>query len=712
MYDDQKDRENRKAEEHTAIPLTGGDKEPESSAEAPMSEPAAPETPTEDPVTEAEAPETPAEEPVAESTGTETPAEGPIEEESAAPETPEENPAPEMTDGESVQEPAATEGQPSDVPTNSTGTPNTMPPYYHGQYGPAGYPGNQQPWRGYSSPYQQPYGTPSPNNGAGGNAQKQYPYGNNRPYYGNPGNYQGQAQNNQPYGTPGWNNGQPQNNQSYGAPNWNNGQAQNNQPYGTPGWNNGQPQSNQPYGTPNWNNGQPQNYQPYGTPGWNNSQPQNYQPYGTPGWNNGQPPYYQQNQRPPKAKGGLKVLWVLLISLAVVFVVAFGTYAVWEALGYAQDSTGTSESGVPTLPEDSSSLPSEDENVVPAPEGDVTAPDGSGIELQSIPATGELAAKDVYSKVAPSIVCLISTSDTGSGIGSGIILTSDGYIATNSHVVNDSKDTKVQVLLYGGEEYQGTIVGIDKVTDLAVIKIDAEGLTPAEFGDSSELVVGQDVVAIGSPSSIAYKSSMTRGIISGLDRTVSYSDENNMTYIQTDVAISPGNSGGALVNMYGQVVGITSSKISGVSYEGINFAIPSAKAQPILNQLMVNGYVENRPRLGVTCTSVTLQEQMYGVPAGVRIVSIDENSAFSGTDVQVNDIITQIDGRSFSGTSELYQILALYKPGDTVTVTMYRADEITNRGSNFDVQIVLLADNGETQKTIIIENGESGQAQD
>ncbi len=523
-----------------------------------------------------------------------------------------------------------------------------------------------------------------------------------------------------PYGAPNSQQGyQPPN---YGQPNpyqqqyqqWQNGyyqqgyQQQPYQPYG------GQQPYRQPYQqqyyygqqSPGQQNpvsggtsGQP-GYSPYGKrqdqPAYQQYQ-QKYEPYDTQNQ-----PYGGQPPHPPKKSGGMKVFWAILISVAAVFVVGFCGYGIWVSLNGTAPQTAPSssqapESGEPGASSSEPDVPDNDSSMVPAPGGDVTNPDSSGIVLESRPSTQELKASEVYKKVAPSIVCILASTETGSGTGSGIIVSEDGYIASNSHVINDSRATKVQVLLFDGRQYEATVVGIDKITDLAILKIDAENLPTAVFGDSDQLMVGDDVVAIGNPSGVEYASSMTRGMISGLDRTVSYSDASNMTYIQTDAAISPGNSGGALVNFYGQVVGITSSKISGVSYEGLSFAIPMTKAKPILDDLIANGYVSGRTRLGITGSSVTQQEQMYGVPAGVRIASIEEGSSLEGTEARPGDIITRIDGKDISGMSQLYQVLGLHKPGDQVQMTLYRVDEFTNRGIDIEITITLLADNGETQ---------------
>lgn len=423
---------------------------------------------------------------------------------------------------------------------------------------------------------------------------------------------------------------------------------------------------------------------PYGQPPYSGQPP--YPPY-----TNGYPPYAP---KPPKSRG-FKVFMGILIAALVIFVIGLFVSSIWSAFNMpAEPSTSNSE----MLPPDGNQQPEEQQpelpepsgNATPAPSGNVTNPNSSGITLQAKPQGNGLEATEVYEKVAPSIVCVLTQTQMYSGIGSGIIATEDGYIFTNSHVINDSLDVSVTVLLHDGNQYEAAIVGFDKITDLAVLKIDASGLTPAEFGNSDDLIVGETVYAIGNPSSVQYASSMTNGIVSGLNRPVSYSNSDNMTYIQTNAAISPGNSGGALVNAYGQVVGITSSKISGVSYEGLNFAIPTARAKTILDDLMTSGYVSGRPRLGITGRDAYA---VYGgTGGGVEIASIENESPLSGQ-AQIGDIIIAVDGESLSTMDELFQILGTHSPGDQLTLTLFR------NGQQFDITITLLEDRGEIQTT-------------
>lgn len=311
-----------------------------------------------------------------------------------------------------------------------------------------------------------------------------------------------------------------------------------------------------------------------------------------------------------------------------------------------------------------------------------------------------LTAQEVYAKVNPSVVTVVSEQSEGASIGTGVIMTSDGYIITNAHVVLNTKSVLVTVTTYDGQQYDAVVVGMDRTTDLAVIKTNDYGFTPAEFGDSDQLTIGEWVVAIGNPGGERFASSLTRGIVSGLDRAVERYSEEGMTYIQTDAAINPGNSGGPLVNMYGQVVGINSSKIITDGYEGMGFAIPVSKAKDIIDQLLSGGYVEGRVRLGISGYDLGEAEaSFYGVPRGFMIVSIDEDSSFAGTEAQVNDIITAIDGEPVEDLQDISNLLLRYSPGDEITVTLYRLPENSLQGGEeLEVTITLLEDKGETQK--------------
>jgi serine protease Do len=249
-------------------------------------------------------------------------------------------------------------------------------------------------------------------------------------------------------------------------------------------------------------------------------------------------------------------------------------------------------------------------------------------------------------------------------------MSADGYIITNAHVINYSKDYQIKVVLYDKKEYKGSVVGFDKTTDLAVIKINAAGLTAAEFGYAEDLSVGDSVLAIGNPGGIEFSSSLTGGLVSALNRSVGSSSSNGMTYIQTDAAINPGNSGGALVNMYGQVVGINSSKIVATGYEGLGFSIPVAIAQPIISDLKQYGYVKDRAVLGVSGQYIdTVTSRFYNLPTGMYVSSVS-SAEVTKAGIKKGDVITKIDGKSITSQNVITTIVTSKKPGDTVSLSV------------------------------------------
>ena len=232
---------------------------------------------------------------------------------------------------------------------------------------------------------------------------------------------------------------------------------------------------------------------------------------------------------------------------------------------------------------------------------------------------------------------------------------------------------------------------------LAVLRVEAQGLQPAEFGDASELKVGEEVFAIGNPGGDRYGGTLTGGYVSGLNRELEKSAANGLTYIQTDAAINPGNSGGALFNAYGQVVGINSNKVVSTSYEGSGFAIPISEVSNIIGDLMTKGYVSGRGRLGITARTVTeLQAEASGIPTGVLIVSVDDDSPLKGI-AFAGDIITEAAGEKISSLEDLYAVLRTHGGGESITVTIYSAGTADTKSSEEQYTIVLLEDRGETQ---------------
>ena len=236
-------------------------------------------------------------------------------------------------------------------------------------------------------------------------------------------------------------------------------------------------------------------------------------------------------------------------------------------------------------------------------------------------------------------------------------------------------------------------MGYNISNDLAVIKVQTDKkLKAVELGSSNDLKVGQFVAAIGNPGGLEFMGSVTYGIISGLNRTIS--DGDSAYLIQTDAAINPGNSGGALVNTKGQLVGINSSKIVSESYEGMGFAIPSVTIKEVADEIIKNGYVTGRAKLGVSVTEFSdYTAKLYDAPAGIKVDSIDKESSVTGKDVKVGDIITKIDGTPTTTFNDLFNVLDSHKPGDTVTLTIYRIDEKDKaKGKEFTVKVELLGD--------------------
>ena len=299
-----------------------------------------------------------------------------------------------------------------------------------------------------------------------------------------------------------------------------------------------------------------------------------------------------------------------------------------------------------------------------------------------------MSDQDIAAKLTPSVVCIqnyqvtqnygfmqTDTSDSSvspASEGSGIIMSEDGYIITNAHVVEGA--TSLKVMTSDGETYEAQLIGSDTVTDLAVVKIDATGLTAAEFGSSEDLRVADKVMAIGNPGGHELSSSVTIGYVSALNRAIANNTTGyTMEYIQTDAAINPGNSGGALINEYGQVVGINSAKISATGYEGLGFAIPIDTAQPIISDLIQYGYVKDRAVLGISGQFIdSMTGRFYGLPQGEYVAQLNSSEA-QASGLQVGDVITAIDGQQLDSESTLRSAILSKKPGDTVTLQVYRS---------------------------------------
>ncbi|MGM9566758.1 MAG: S1C family serine protease [Clostridia bacterium] len=285
----------------------------------------------------------------------------------------------------------------------------------------------------------------------------------------------------------------------------------------------------------------------------------------------------------------------------------------------------------------------------------------------------ELSVAEINTKVSPSVVLISGKNMQGEGQGTGVIITEDGYIVTNAHVVSGFSELTVTLNDENNTEYPATVVGTDETTDIAVIRINASGLTPAELGTSATLQVGQSVVVIGNPLGKEFSGSVTTGVISALDRQVEFEDGSVYNYIQTDAAINSGNSGGPLVNMQGQVIGINAAKIDTSVAEGMGFAIPIDDVVPVVNDLMEYGYVTDRPYIGIGGEGLNEQyASFYNLPQGVHVLSIEEGSPAAKSELQVDDIITHINGVEINSVGQLNNVKNKCKPGDTVELTVYR----------------------------------------
>ena len=311
------------------------------------------------------------------------------------------------------------------------------------------------------------------------------------------------------------------------------------------------------------------------------------------------------------------------------------------------------------------------------------------VDIKSTNAGEVLTASQIYATFVGSTVGITVDTYTeniwgqkvpSAAAGSGFVISEDGYIVTNYHVIDDA--TAIQVSFIDGTSYDAKLVGGDADNDIAVLKIEATGLTPVVIGDSDALTVGEDVVAIGNPlGELTY--TMTKGVVSALDRPLTMDGGLVMNMIQTDTAINSGNSGGPLFNMYGQVVGITSAKLSNstnsseATIEGLGFAIPINDVWDMIQDIIEHGYVTGKPYLGVTLANVTEAEaQKYGMSVGAYVNSVEEGSCAEKAGLVQGDIITALDDTTVTSYSDLKSLLNEHKAGDTVTLTLDRNGKI------------------------------------
>ena len=298
-----------------------------------------------------------------------------------------------------------------------------------------------------------------------------------------------------------------------------------------------------------------------------------------------------------------------------------------------------------------------------------------------------LSLQEIYEKVIPSVASISCVQQDGTDTGTGIVMSEDGYIITNYHVIENAQ--QIYVLLGEDDQYQATLVGGDETTDLAVLKITATGLTAAEFGDSDQLRVGDVVVAIGDPLGTDLRGTMTDGIISAINRNLNLSGR-QMTLLQTNAALNSGNSGGPLINCYGQVIGITTMKMSNYSstsatVEGLGFAIPINSAKPIVDELISQGYVSGRPAIGIEGQTLDLRAQFfYNLPSGVIVTSVVKNSDAAECGITANDVIVAANGVEIRSLEDLVTAKEDLNTGDTINLTVYR------NGGYYSVDVELI----------------------
>lgn len=286
-----------------------------------------------------------------------------------------------------------------------------------------------------------------------------------------------------------------------------------------------------------------------------------------------------------------------------------------------------------------------------------------------------LTLREIYIKCSPSVVSITSESRSGNSSGSGVIFSEDGYVVTNYHVIENGES--YTVLLADERSQPARLVGSDPTSDLAVLQVNATDLTPAEFGDSDDVYVGDNVVAIGDPLGVEFRGTMTNGIVSAINRNVNVNGR-TMNLIQTNAALNSGNSGGPLINSCGQVIGINTIKIGAFTdsagVEGLGFAIPSAVVKDIVSQILDQGYVSGRPFLGITGERLSVfYQRYYRLPAGLYVTDVAEGSSAADVGIVPGDILLSIDGTNIRTQNELDTALYNYAAGDQMDIVIYRS---------------------------------------
>ena len=396
---------------------------------------------------------------------------------------------------------------------------------------------------------------------------------------------------------------------------------------------------------------------------------------------------------PPKSRGGILALMLILIIFlcGVVTVLGVLNIKMFKQLKIRENTdltiSFTTEQTEPTVAVAATAQEAQEEAVMPFASVELT-PAPAGVD--NIPAEGGMSLQDIYTRNIPSVVSITATGYHSSSTGTGVVLSDDGYIVTNAHVVEGAAAISIQ--LTDNRIFEADLVGRDEVSDLAVLYVETDGLTPAQFGDSSALRVGDTVVAIGDPLGVKFRGTYTNGIVSAINRDVDV-DGRSMTLIQTNAALNAGNSGGPLINCYGQVVGINTMKIgdfaSSAGVEGLGFAIPSVTVKQIVDQIISQGYVSGRPSLGLTGETVLPFYQYYNrMPAGLLITWVDPNSDAAQKGIADGDVLISIDGLQVTSMDQVKSALYDYEAGQTVQAVIYRG------GQQYLVDLILSEDKG------------------
>ena len=397
--------------------------------------------------------------------------------------------------------------------------------------------------------------------------------------------------------------------------------------------------------------------------------------------------YRNGSTKPPKNRAGLVAILLIAVILlcGIVTVLSLLNISLFKQM----DARPIEDSLPIVFSEPDQTEPYLTEDTVPqeaACEDTKTVEVGSSpMSQENIPQEGGMSLQAIYEKVIPSVVSISCRSAQASATGTGVIISEEGYVVTNCHVVEGFRN--IEVILHNNMVLQADLIGTDEISDLAVLKIFAEDLVPAELGDSSVLRVGDVVVAIGDPLGISLRGTMTDGIVSAINRDLEL-EGRTMSLIQTNAALNSGNSGGPLINCYGQVIGINTMKMSaslgGSDVEGLGFAIPSVIVEDIVNQLIHQGFVSGRPDLGIVGERVSSFYQLYyRLPQGLYVTEVREGSAAHTVGIEPGDILIAIDDTAITSSDTLKTVLYGYMPGDTVQAVIYRG------GRQYSVSITL-----------------------